>query len=68
MTRDYCLAGTSRSDDAFVDRFVGNYDDVLQWQYTIWLNLTATGEQVSAEIVSNDSDSPASRCSSLLHL
>lgn len=34
-----------------IGRFVGSYDDELQWQYTIWLNLTAKGEQVSAEIV-----------------
>jgi hypothetical protein len=35
----------------FIDRFVGNYDDRLQWEYTIWLNLTAKGEQASADVV-----------------
>jgi hypothetical protein len=35
----------------FVDRFVGCYDDRLQWQYTIWLNLTAKGQQASDDIL-----------------
>jgi hypothetical protein len=35
----------------FIDRFVGHYDDRLQWEYTIWLNLTAKGEQASADVV-----------------
>jgi hypothetical protein len=41
----------------FVDRFVGHYDDQLQWQYAIWLNLTAKGQQVSNEIVGKAPDS-----------
>jgi hypothetical protein len=35
----------------FIDRFVGHYDDRLQWEYTIWLNLTPKGEQASADVV-----------------
>lgn len=35
----------------FTDRFVRHYDDRLGWEYTIWLNLTAKGEQASADIV-----------------
>jgi hypothetical protein len=35
----------------FTDRFVGHYDDRLQWEYAIWLNLTAKGQQASADIV-----------------
>ncbi len=35
----------------FADRFVGHYDDRLQWEYTIWLNLTAKGEQASADVI-----------------
>jgi hypothetical protein len=45
----------------FVDRFVGHYDDQLQWQYTIWLNLTAKGEQALADIVRKRFDSRAER-------
>jgi hypothetical protein len=33
----------------FIDRFVGHYDDRREWEYTIWFNLTAEGEQVSAD-------------------
>jgi hypothetical protein len=33
----------------FIDRFVGHHDDPLGWEYTIWLNLTAQGQQVSAD-------------------
>jgi hypothetical protein len=35
----------------FTDRFVRHHDDRLGWEYTIWLNLTAKGEDASAEIV-----------------
>lgn len=29
----------------FTERFIGHQDDRLQWQYSIWLNLTAKGRQ-----------------------
>jgi hypothetical protein len=35
----------------FVDRFVGHYDDRREWEYAIWLNLTAKGQQASDDIV-----------------
>ncbi len=35
----------------FTDRFVRHHDDRLGWEYTIWLNLTAKGEEASSEIV-----------------
>jgi hypothetical protein len=35
----------------FTDRFVGHYDDRQAWAYKIWLNLTAKGQQVSADSV-----------------
>jgi hypothetical protein len=35
----------------FTDRFVGHYDDRREWAYKIWLNLTAKGQQVSADSV-----------------
>ena len=38
----------------FIDRFVGHYDDRHEWEYTIWLNLTPKGEQVSADFVDED--------------
>jgi hypothetical protein len=41
----------------FVDRFVGHYDDPLEWQYSIWLNLTAKGQQASNDIVGKAPDS-----------
>jgi hypothetical protein len=41
----------------FVDRFVGHYDDPLEWQYSIWLNLTAQGQQASNDIVGKAPDS-----------
>jgi hypothetical protein len=41
----------------FVDRFVGHYDDPREWQYSIWLNLTAKGQQASADIVRKTTDS-----------
>ncbi|MGA8330974.1 MAG: hypothetical protein WB777_16990 [Mycobacterium sp.] len=41
----------------FIDRFVGHYDDERQWQYTIWLNLTAKGQQASNDIVGYAPDS-----------
>ena len=41
----------------FVDRFVGRHGDQLQWQYTIWLNLTAKGQQASNDIVGKAPDS-----------
>jgi hypothetical protein len=40
----------------FVDRFIGHYDDRRQWQYTIWLNLTADGQRASAEIIGREAD------------
>jgi hypothetical protein len=33
----------------FTDRFVEHYDDRHEWAYKIWLNLTAKGQQVSAD-------------------
>lgn len=41
----------------FVDTFVRCYDDPLQWQYVIWLDLTATGQQVSNALVGHAPDS-----------
>jgi hypothetical protein len=41
----------------FIGRFAGRYDDQLQWQYTIWLNLTAKGQQASNAIVGKAPDS-----------
>jgi hypothetical protein len=41
----------------FVDRFVGRHDDPFEWQYTIWLNLTAKGQQASNAIVGKAPDS-----------
>ena len=41
----------------FVDTFVGCYDDPLQWQYVIWLDLTAAGQQVSNALVGHAPDS-----------
>ena len=35
----------------FTDLFVGHYDDRLEWEYTIWLNLTDKGQQASNDIV-----------------
>jgi hypothetical protein len=35
----------------FTDRFVGHHDDRQEWAYKIWLNLTAKGQQVSADSV-----------------
>jgi len=40
----------------FVDRFIGHYDNPLQWQYAIWLNLTGKGQQALAEILRKESD------------
>lgn len=40
----------------FVDTFVGCYDDPRQWQYVIWLDLTATGQQVSNALVGHAPD------------
>jgi hypothetical protein len=45
----------------FVDRFVGNYDDRLEWEYTIWLNLTAKGEQAAADVVRKRREGRAKR-------
>lgn len=33
----------------FIDIFVGCNEDPIQWQYRIWLDLTAKGRQVSAD-------------------
>jgi hypothetical protein len=41
----------------FIDRFVGHYDNRREWQYTIWLNLTAEGQQASNDIVGKAPDS-----------
>lgn len=41
----------------FIDRFVGHYDNRREWQYTIWLNLTAKGQQASNGIVGKAPDS-----------
>jgi hypothetical protein len=35
----------------FIARFVGQNNDPLQWQYSIWLNLTAKGQQISNALV-----------------
>jgi hypothetical protein len=37
--------------ERLTDRIVGRYDDPDSWEYATWLNLTAKGEQASAEIV-----------------
>jgi hypothetical protein len=34
----------------FIDRFVGHYDDRLGWEYAIWFNLTAEGQQAAADV------------------
>jgi hypothetical protein len=31
----------------FIERFIGHHDDRLQWQYSIWLNLTAKGRRAT---------------------
>jgi hypothetical protein len=38
----------------FTDRFIGHYEDRIEWEYTIWFNLTARGEQVSADSSTTD--------------
>jgi hypothetical protein len=38
----------------FTDRFVGHYDDRIEWEYVIWFNLTPKGEQVSADFVDDE--------------
>jgi hypothetical protein len=43
--------------ERIIGRFAGRYDDQLQWQYTIWLNLTAKGQQASNAIVGKAPDS-----------
>ena len=35
----------------FIERFVTHHDDRIGWEYAIWFNLTAKGEQASAEFV-----------------
>jgi hypothetical protein len=40
----------------FSDRFVGHHEDRLEWEYTIWLNLTAKGERAAAAVVRQKSD------------
>ena len=40
----------------FIDRFVGHYDDPLEWEYAIWLNLTANGQRASDDIVGKPAD------------
>ena len=35
----------------FIERFVGHHDDPMGWEYAIWFNLTAKGEQASDEFV-----------------
>jgi hypothetical protein len=41
----------------FIGRFVERYDDRLGWEYTIWLNLTAKGQEASADIIGKTTDS-----------
>jgi hypothetical protein len=41
----------------FTDRFGGHYGNRREWQYTIWLNLTAKGQQASNDIVGKAPDS-----------
>ena len=41
----------------FVDRFVGCYDDPYEWQYSVWLNLTPKGQQISNALVGDAPDS-----------
>jgi self-protective colicin-like immunity protein len=43
----------------FADRFVGHHGDRHGWQYTIWLNLTAKGQQASEAIVGRTTDNTA---------
>lgn len=40
----------------FIDRFVLHHDDQHGWRYTIWLNLTAKGQQISSNIVGTELD------------
>jgi hypothetical protein len=37
----------------FIDRFVGHYNDRLGWEYAIWFNVTAEGQQAAAEMSSD---------------
>ena len=45
----------------FTDLFIGHHDDPHAWEYAIWLNLTAKGEQASADVVRKRADRPAER-------
>jgi hypothetical protein len=45
----------------FTDLFIGHHDDPHMWEYAIWLNLTAKGEQASADVVRKRSDRRAGR-------
>ena len=29
------------------DRFIGHYDDPMEWEYSIWLGLTQAGERAA---------------------
>jgi hypothetical protein len=39
------------------ERIVGRYDDPDSWEYATWLNLTAKGQQASADIVRKTTNS-----------
>jgi hypothetical protein len=35
----------------FTDCFIGHYEDRREWEYTIWFNLTAKGQEISGDFV-----------------
>ena len=37
--------------ESLTERIIGRYDDPDSWEYSTWLNLTAKGQQASADIV-----------------
>jgi hypothetical protein len=47
--------------ERLTDRIVGRHDDPDSWEYATWLNLTATGERASAEIVRKRSEGRGQR-------
>jgi hypothetical protein len=43
--------------ERLTERIVGRYDDPDSWEYSTWLNLTAKGQQASADIVRKTTNS-----------
>lgn len=43
--------------ERLTERIVGRYDDPDSWEYSTWLNLTAKGQQASANIVRKTTNS-----------